>query len=357
MNDAKREDDGPYEQAPEQEEVAGFFDGMAQGRALMLRRLRTALAPLGLTVNRRATLVAISDAEPIPETVGKPADNPFQNPHYDFGYRCGLVAANQVFAPAARELLSHLAMSMADDGTVSLSAKTPSLAAAFLSQKRELVAPPSINTPAADRILTLFANREARAAFTKRSSTPSRRALLIGACASVLLALGSTLLTFRSHQGPALSEPTAQVATLRPSEVWDIFDQSERPIYELIDQWIVDRYNLGAHGDVASAILALANSTGNSEVKIIAAVYVCRSERWELARLLLPVLDPTRSSMYARFNALIALRRALKNSGSAHVAGGERTFLAAYAASSVETSAPCQAQITRIFELMNQLGI
>ncbi len=357
MNDAKREDDGPYEQAPEQEEVAGFFDGMAQGRALMLRRLRTALAPLGLTVNRRATLVAISDAEPIPETVGKPADNPFQNPHYDFGYRCGLVAANQVFAPAARELLSHLAMSMADDGTVSLSAKTPSLAAAFLSQKRELVAPPSINTPAADRILTLFANREARAAFTKRSSTPSRRALLIGACASVLLALGATFLTFRSHPGSALSEPTAQVATLIPLERWQNISSPAREQLQIIDQWIVDRYNHNAYSEVASVIQALMSSVGNNEIKDLAYAYIVRSKRWELSRLLLVGMDPALSDENVRRSVMNVVYGAVKNTGTAHLSSAERMFVQAYLQSNVETDTLAILWGQKALDLMIQLGL
>ena len=357
MNDAKREDDGPYEQAPEQEEVAGFFDGMAQGRALMLRRLRTALAPLGLTVNRRATLVAISDAEPIPETVGKPADNPFQNPHYDFGYRCGLVAANQVFAPAARELPSHLAMSMADDGTVSVSAKTPSLAAAFISQKRELVAPPSINTPAADRILTLFANREARAAFTKKSSTPSRRALVIGAAVAVLLSAGLGIFALRAGQASDHRHPVAQAFTERPAETWNIFPAARRTTYAAIDQWIINRYQVGAFTEVADVINAVMSSAGNDEAKNYASLYAWRARRWELTPALLVGLDPGLSRATARNNILYAVFSAVRYSGAQFFSSSHRAFLQNYLSSAVETDLPCVEYLQDTIALMIQSGL
>ncbi len=248
-------------------------------------------------------------------------------------------------------------MDLADDGTVRASANTPALAADFIARNCEIAAPPSFDTPAAARILTLFRNLEARAAFTVPKSRLTRRSLLVGACASVVIALGSTLLTFRPLTTSVSSAPTAQVATIRPPEIWSVFDPQLQPVYRAIDQWIVDRYIVGAYGEIVGVLQSIMASPGNTEAKNLASIYICRAERWELSRLLLVGLDPAISSPSARHNILVATRRAVKYTGIQHFSASEKAFLQSYLALAVETDPSCIDQAQKAIQMMTTLGL
>ncbi len=356
--------EGPYHQDPEQEEVAGFFDGIAHGRSIVLRSVRTHLAPLGLTISRRASLVAISEAEPIPESVGKRPDNPFENPHYDLGYRCGTVAARHLYLPALNTLLLPLEMSLTDNGTVSSSPRTARLAAVFVASGRELTAPPVLSSPNAAAFLALFTDRKARTEFLRGSPslptparTISRRALLSGVCASLLLAAGLGWWTLGGGSGKSFAPERTQLATVLPVEAWIIFEPEEIPTLQAIDQWIVDRYNQGNYLEIVNVMTDLMSSVGNNPVKDFAAYYVYGSRRWELARFLLPALDPANSDTHTRFNVLGTVRDALKYTGNQFFSPADRVLVQTYVQSGTETATHCIATSQAILTEMIQLGL
>ena len=354
--------DGPYHQEPGQEEAAGFFDGVAHGRSTILRSARTAFAPLGLTLSRRASMVAISETEPIPETVGTRPDNPFDNHHYEVGYRCGVIASRHLFHPAINTLLSHVELTMADNGVVTSSPNTARLAADFRSSGREVTAPSVITSAAADAILALFLDPKARASLLadeNRSSPPllARRSVLAGLCASLLLSAGLGWLAFRpASASPSLPDHT-QVATIRPLEHWNVFSPNRRPIYIAIDDWIVTRYNLGNYQEILTVLNSFLPLPGNDEAKNITAMYIPWSGRWELARFLIPTIDPTLSGPMVRYNALIALHRAIRDTGSQFLSPNDRVLLQAYLQSGLETQNFCINTAQSVVNSMIQLGL
>ncbi len=356
--------EGPYHQDPEQEEVAGFFDGIAHGRSIVLRSVRTHLAPLGLTISRRASLVAISEAEPIPESVGKRPDNPFENPHYDLGYRCGTVAARHLYLPALNTLLLPLEMSLADNGTVSSSPRTARLAADFVASGRELTAPPVLSSPNSAAFLALFTDRKARTEFLRGSPslpaparTISRRALLSGVCASLLLAAGLGWWTLGGGSGKSFAPERTQLATVLPVEAWIIFEPEEIPTLQAIDQWIVDRYNQGNYLEIVNVMTDLMSSVGNNPIKDLASYYVYGSKRWELARFLLPAVDPSKSDSNARYNALAAIRDALEFTGIQFFSSADRAFMQNYVQSGSETASYCVTTAQIVLSRMVQQGL
>lgn len=356
--------DGPYHQEPAQEEVAGFFDGIAQGRSTALRAARAALAPLGLTITRRASLVAISDSEPIPETVGTRPDNPFDNQHYEVGYRCGVITARHLFLPALNTLLSHVELTLSDNGSVTSSANTARLAADFLRSGREIAAPPAITEANAEALLALFFDRKARAdllasdpAAPASSPLLSRRSVLAGLCASLLLSAGLGWLAFRPTASTSTAPDRTQIATIKPLEHWNVFLPADRPVYAAIDDWIVTRYNQGNYNEIITVLNSFLPLPGNDEAKIFATMYVYRSGRHELARFMIPAIDPALSNPTVRFNALLCVYHAVKNTGTQFFTSADRAALQAYVQSGLETQGFCISVSQATLDLMIQTGL
>ncbi len=155
----------------------------------------------------------------------------------------------------------------------------------------------------------------------------------------------------------SLHGPRGPTATTRPLEIWNFFSPEDRPTYAAIDQWIVDRYNTGTHGDIVTVLGSLMSSTGNTEAKNLASSYVIRSKRWELARFLIPAVNATTSTSSARFNALAAVRGALAATGIQFFAPSDKIIIQNYVSSGQEVYLDTLTTAQNIVNRMTQLGL
>ncbi len=147
------------------------------------------------------------------------------------------------------------------------------------------------------------------------------------------------------------------VAAVKPPEHWDVFLPERRPIYMAIDEWIVENYNQGTYQAILDAFDSFLPHPGNDAAKILATMYVYSSERWELARLLIPAINPAISTPTVRYNALCCLRYALKDTGAEFFNSDDRSLLEAYVQSGLETQSGCISSSGSVLAHMIRLGL
>ncbi len=136
-----------------------------------------------------------------------------------------------------------------------------------------------------------------------------------------------------------------------------MFWSEDRPIYIAIDDWIVTRYNQGNYLEIVTALNSFMPMPGNDEAKNIAAMYIYWSQRWELARFLLPAIDPALSGPTVRYNCLLSLHHTVKSTGAQFLTSNDRALLQAYVQSGTETQSFCINTAQSALAAMIQLGL
>jgi hypothetical protein len=107
-----------YDMEPDQERLAGCYDGMRAGKALTISEVRLELARFGLTldkefqVNEAAGRISLR-----PEPEPKP-DNPLGNPDYEEGYQKGIALGRKHARIRIRQALALFDLFLCEDGAV-----------------------------------------------------------------------------------------------------------------------------------------------------------------------------------------------------------------------------------------------
>ena len=107
-----------YDMDPDQERLAGCYDGMKAGKALTITEVRLELARFGLAIDKDLQIKeAVGRISRLPEPVEKP-DNPHANPHYNEGFERGIVIGRKHARIRIRQALAAHDLFLCEDGAV-----------------------------------------------------------------------------------------------------------------------------------------------------------------------------------------------------------------------------------------------